>query len=102
MRDGWTYQPGRHGPTVPQLTLSTLTFAAFILFVIITIVINNEGNHDDDDYQIGRGGKENDMEHWQSLSASASSKTSFTQLHFPINEDLDDLIFDDNHNFDYL
>ena len=77
MRDGWTYQPGRHGPTVPQLTLSTLTFAAFILFVIIIIIVSNiknEGNHDDDDDQIGRGGKENDMEHWQSLSASASSK----------------------------
>ena len=29
------------------------------------------------------------------------ARTSFTQLHFPINEDLDNLIFDDNHNFDF-
>ena len=32
IRDGWTYQPGRHGLTVLKLTLATLTFSSSLLF----------------------------------------------------------------------
>ena len=31
IRDGWTYQPGRHGLTVLGLTLATLTFSYSLL-----------------------------------------------------------------------
>ena len=39
-RQGWSYQPGRHGPTVLVLTLSTLTFPSFVLFGIIIVILN--------------------------------------------------------------
>ena len=53
-----SYQPGRHGPTVPLLTLSALTLQLFILSIFncsywlwTTVMKNQQDNDDFDNYQ---------------------------------------------------